>query len=79
MSSATVVQLLKNLPVKAGNTREVASIPELGRSPGEETGNSLQYSYHGRGDVQATVHGVLELVTTEDLSAHGIRIHISLH
>ena len=30
-----------------GNTREVALIPELGRSLGEETGNSLQYSYLG--------------------------------
>ena len=66
-----------------GNTREVASIPELGRSLGEETGNSLQYSYLGnpmdRGDLQATVHGVSELDTTEHLSTHGTRIHISLY
>ena len=37
-------------------------IPESGRSPGEENGNPLQYSFPGnsmdRGAWQATVHGV---------------------
>ena len=31
----------KNLPTKAGN---MGSIPGLGRSPGDENGNALQYS-----------------------------------
>ena len=39
-------------------------IPELGRSPGEENGNQLQYSClespMDRGALQATVHGVIK-------------------
>ena len=46
----------------AGNAGDVGSIPGSGRSPGEENGNSLQYSYLGnlmdRGSWQAIVHGV---------------------
>ena len=36
--------MVKNLPVDAGDTREVGSIPGLGKSPGVGNGNSLQYS-----------------------------------
>ena len=43
--------MVKNPSVNAGNT---GSIPESGRSPGEENGNPLQYSClgnpRGRGD-----------------------------
>ena len=35
----------KNLPANAGDARDVSSVPGLGRSPGEENGNPLQYSY----------------------------------
>ena len=56
-SSSSVV---KNPPANRGN---VDSIPGLGRSPGEENGNSLQYSCLGnsmdRGAWRATVHGVV--------------------
>ena len=49
----------KELPDNAG---DMGLIPGLGRSPGEGTGNPLQYSYLGnpmdRGAGQATVHGV---------------------
>ena len=38
-------QLVKNLPASAGGVRDEGSIPGLGRSPGEENGNLLQYSY----------------------------------
>ena len=38
---ATVV---KNPPANAGGTRDVGSIPRLGRSPGVGNGNLLQYS-----------------------------------
>ena len=34
----------KNLPANAGNIRDMGSIPESGRSPGEGNGNPLQYS-----------------------------------
>ena len=44
------------------NPGDASSIPGLGRSPGEGSGNPLQYSWlrnpMGRGAWQATVHGV---------------------
>ena len=50
--------VVKNLP---GNSGDVGMIPELGRSPGEENGNRLQYSCMrnpmDRGTWWATVHG----------------------
>ena len=36
--------MVKNLPVHAGDLRDVGSIPGLGRSPGAGHGNPLQYS-----------------------------------
>ena len=46
------------------NVGDVGSIPQSGRSPGEENGNPLQHSCLGnlmdRGDGQATVHGAAE-------------------
>ena len=35
---------VKNLPAKAGDVRDMGSIPGLGRSPGEGHGYPLQYS-----------------------------------
>ena len=37
--------MVKNLPAKAGDTRDADSIPGSGRSPGEGNGNPLQYSF----------------------------------
>ena len=60
---------VKNPPTNAGDTRNSGSIPESGRSLGEEKGNPLQYSClenpMDRGAWQATVHRVAELDTTE--------------
>ena len=39
-----VAQLWKNLPANAGNTRDVGSIPGLGRSPEDGNENLFQYS-----------------------------------
>ena len=36
--------MVKNPPGNARDTREVGSISELGRTPGERNGNPLQYS-----------------------------------
>ena len=36
--------MVKNLPANAGNTRDVGTIPGLGRSLGVGNGNPLQYS-----------------------------------
>ena len=53
------VVVIKNPPA---SSRDMGSIPGLGRCPGIENGNPLQYSYlensMDRGDWQAIVHGV---------------------
>ena len=41
--ASQVVLVLKNLPAKAGDVRNVGLIPGLGRFPGEGHGNPLQY------------------------------------
>ena len=54
-----MAQIVKNLPV---NAEDVGSIPGLGGSPGEGSGNPLQYPCLGnamnRGVWRATVHRV---------------------
>ena len=53
-----LTQMVKNLPAVG----DLASIPGVGRSPGEGNGYPLQCSclenYMDRGAWQATVHGV---------------------
>ena len=44
MGASQVVLVVKNLPVNAGDQRDVGSIPGLGRSPGGGHDNPLQYS-----------------------------------
>ena len=55
---------VKNPPANSG---DMGSIPRLGRSPGEGSGNPLQYCCLGnpmdRGAWQATVHGVTKSQT----------------
>ena len=57
----------KNLPAKAGDIRDVDSIPGSGRSPGGGNGNPLQYSClensMDREVWWATVHGVAKSQT----------------
>ena len=36
--------MVKNPPANAGELKDASSIPGLGRFPGEENGNPLQYS-----------------------------------
>ena len=54
--------MVKNTFASAEDARYVGLIPGMERSPGEGNGNPLQYSClenpTGRGDWQATVHGV---------------------
>ena len=56
----------------ACNVGDLGSIPGLGRSPGEGNGYPLQYSCLGnntdRGAWQATVRGITESDTTEQIS-----------
>ena len=57
----------KNLPVKAGDIRDMGSIPRLGRSPAGGHGNPLQYSClenpMDRAAWRATVHRVAKSQT----------------
>ena len=59
--ASQVTLVVKNLPAKAGNVKDMGSVPGSGRSPGEGDGNPLQYSYLenpiDRGALWATVHG----------------------
>ena len=59
-----MVQLVKNLPANAGDSRGRGLIPGLGKSPGVGNGNPLQYAcledFMDRGAWWATGHGVAE-------------------
>ena len=60
---------VKNLPISAGDARDMGSIPGSERPPGGGNGNRLQYSclenpYGRRSLVSYTVHGVTESDTT---------------
>ena len=63
-----VVLVVKNLPARAGDLRDMGSVLELGRSSGGH-GNPLQYSCledpTDREALQATVRRVAESDTTE--------------
>ena len=54
--------MVKNPPASTGDTGDIGSIPELGRSPGRGNHNPLQYSCLekpvGKGAWWAIVHGV---------------------
>ena len=63
------VSVVNNLPINAGDTREVDSISESGRSPGVGNGNLLQCSCPespmDRGAWRATLHRFTESDMTE--------------
>ena len=63
----TVVIVVKNPPTSAGDIRDMASVPGLGRSSGGGHGNPLQYSClenpMDRGAWLATVHRVAKSQT----------------
>ena len=66
---------VENPPASAGETRDVGSVPGLGRSPGGGNGNPLQCYCLGspmdRGAWWASVHGVAKSQTLLSNWAHG--------
>ena len=64
--------MVKNLPASVEDSGDVVSIPGLGRSPGEESGNPFQDSCLGTSQEReawwATFHGVAKSRT--QLSEH---------
>ena len=63
--------MVKNLSAKAGDTRNMGSIPGSRRSPGEGKSNPLQYpcleNSMDRGPWRTTIHGVAESNMTKQL------------
>ena len=57
---------VKNLPADAGDIRDTGSVPGLGRSPGVEHGNTLQYTClenpMDRGAWRVTVHSTTHIL-----------------
>ena len=76
-----VVLVIKNPPANAGGIRDLGSIPGLGRSPGEGSGNTLQYSClenpMDRGIWWAKVHGVAKGWTWLKWLSMNIGVHVS--
>ena len=60
--ASQVALVVKDSPANAGDVRDAGLTPGLGRSPGGENGNPLQYSClknpMDREAWQATMHGV---------------------
>ena len=52
-----MVQLVKNVPANAGDTRDVSLIPGSRRSPEEGNGNARQYSCLGNPHGQRSLAG----------------------
>ena len=65
--ASQVALVVKNPPANGGDARDASSIPGPGRSPGEGSGNPLQYSFlenpRVRGTWRAIVHGVTKSQT----------------
>ena len=76
--ASQVALVLKNPPANTGDIKDIGSILGLGRSPGGEHGNPLQYSclenLMDRGAWQATVHRAANSqIQLKQFSTHGVR------
>ena len=74
--------MVKKLPASEGDPRDLGSIPELGRYPGEGNGNPIQGSClensMDRGVLGCSPGGCKELDMTEQLHTHTLLYLVSL-
>ena len=71
---ASLLELLLLHRTSVGDIRDLGSIPELGRLPGDGNGNPLQYSCL-ENHVERGVHRVAKIQTQlKRLSTHGFQI-----
>ena len=67
IQASQVALVVNNLPANAEDIRDMGFIPQLEKSPGVGSGNSLQHfsmeNPMNRGAWQATVHGVTKSQT----------------
>ena len=82
--SSQVVQVVKNLPANAGDSRVAAWTPGYGRSPGEGNGNPLQYfllgKFHGQRSLEGySPSGCHESDMTEHTHTHTEHTHTHTH
>ena len=71
-----VVLVVKNLPAcQAGDLRDAGSIPGLGRSPGVENGNPLQYSCLGNSMDRAAWWGRVHRVPRSQTQLKWLSMH----
>ena len=61
--ASSMSQWVRNLSANAGDMRDVGSIPRLGRSPGEENSNPLQYSWLKNPMARGTWQAIVQRVT----------------
>ena len=57
--ASQVMLVVKNLPVDAGDTRDMGLIPGLRRFPGGESGTPLQYFFWETLNTFATIEHIL--------------------
>ena len=74
---------VKNLPANAGGTRDMGSIPGVGKIPWRRKWQPfpvfLLGKFHGWGAWQATVHGITESNMTEHTHTMAKRTYLHLH
>ena len=63
--ASQVMRVLKNLVANVGDTRDMVSVPGLGRSPGEGNGSLLHYSCLENSMDRGAWWGFKKLDTTE--------------
>ena len=73
-----VALVINNLPANAGDSRDLGSIPRLGRSPGKGNDNPLQYSCLENPMYRGTWQAMIHRVTKSHMRLKWLSTHIFL-